>query len=227
MTSTMPIPPLRVSPEHAPESATGYTEKPLVHAGQAMIITANSLATDAGFTMLQQGGSAVDAAIAAQMMLGLTEPQSSGIGGGAFLLLFDGTKVVAFDGREMAPGGAAPDRFLAATGTPLPFRQAVVGGRSVGVPGVIKVLDLAHKQYGKLPWPTLFQPAIQMAEAGFPVSPRLHRLLAAEPYLKASEPARSYFYQADGMPKAIGMRLQNPAYARVLRHIAEHGAAAF
>jgi gamma-glutamyltranspeptidase/glutathione hydrolase len=223
----MPVPPLRISPEHAPENATGYTEKPLVHASQAMIITANSLATDAGLAMLQQGGSAVDAAIAAQMMLGLTEPQSSGIGGGAFLLLFDGINVVAFDGRETAPAAATPDRFLVAKSTPLPFRQAVVGGHSVGVPGVIKVLDLVHTQYGKLPWATLFQPAIHMAEAGFPIPPRLYRLLAAEPYLQAFEPARSYFYQADGTPKAIGMRLQNPAYAQVLRDLAEHGAAAF
>jgi len=223
----MPVLPLRVSPELAPESATGYTEKPLVPASRAMIITANPLATEAGFAMLQQGGSAIDAAIAAQMMLGLTEPQSSGIGGGAFLLLFDGTTVVAFDGRETAPAAAMPDRFLVADGTPLPFRQAVVGGRSVGVPGVLKMLDLAHKQYGKLPWASLFQPAIEMAETGFPISPRLHRLLAAEPYLKTAEPARSYFYQTDGTPKAIGMRLQNPAYAQVLRHIAAHGAAAF
>jgi gamma-glutamyltranspeptidase/glutathione hydrolase len=192
-----------------------------------MIITANALATDAGFAMLQQGGSAVDAAIAAQMMLGLTEPQSSGIGGGAFLLLFDGTNVVAFDGRETAPAAATPERFLAANGMPLPFRQAVVGGRSVGIPGVLKVLDLAHKRYGKLPWAALFQPAIHTAETGFPISPRLHRLLAAEPYLKACEPARSYFYQADGTPKGVGMRLQNSAYAQVLRHIAAHGAAAF
>jgi len=151
----------------APESTTGFTEKAVVQASQAMIATANPLATDAGYEILQQGGSAVDAAIAAQMMLGLTEPQSSGIGGGALLLLYDGTQVVAFDGRETAPAAATPERFLDAHGKPLAFRDAVVGGRSVGVPGVLKMLVMAHKQYGKLPWTTLFQPAIRMAEEGF------------------------------------------------------------
>jgi gamma-glutamyltranspeptidase / glutathione hydrolase len=215
------------SPDIAPESATGFTEKALVHARQAMIATANPLATEAGYDILQQGGSAVDAAIAAQMVLGLTEPQSSGIGGGALLLLYDGTQVVAFDGRETAPAAATPARFLDAQGKPLALHDAVVGGRSVGVPGVLKMLDMAHRQYGKLPWGTLFQPAIRLAEEGFPISRRLNLLLASDQHLRHVEPTRSYFYQADGIPKAIGTPLHNPDYAHVLKLIAAQGAEAF
>src|SRR5262249_42550021 len=225
--STMHTPPTPDSPDTAPESATGFTEKAMVQASRAMIATANPLATDAGYAILQQGGSAVDAAIAAQMMLGLTEPQSSGIGGGAFLLLYDGTQVVAFDGRETAPAAATPERFLDAQGRPMAFRDAVVGGRSVGVPGVLKMLDMVHKQYGRLPWATLFEPARRMAEEGFPISPRLHLLLVSDLYLRQREPACSYFYGADGAPKAVGTRLRNPEYARVLRLIAAQGAEAF
>ncbi len=224
---TMHMPLAPDSPDMAPESATGFTEKAVVQASRAMIATANPLATDAGYEILQQGGSAVDAAIAAQMMLGLTEPQSSGIGGGALLLLYDGTQVVAFDGRETAPAAATPERFLDAHGKPLAFRDAVVGGRSVGVPGVLKMLDMVQKQYGQLPWATLFQPAIRMAEEGFTISPRLYLLLASDLYLRHAKPARSYFYQTDGTPKAVGARLHNPDYARVLRLIAAQGAEAF
>jgi gamma-glutamyltranspeptidase/glutathione hydrolase len=223
----MDIPPTPDNPDIAPESATGFVEKTLVRANRAMIATANPLATEAGYDILQQGGSAVDAAIAAQMVLGLTEPQSSGIGGGALLLLHDGAQVVAFDGRETAPAAATPDRFLDMHGTPLALRDAVIGGRSVGVPGVLKMLDMAHKQYGKLPWATLFQPAIRMAEEGFPMSRRLHLLLASDRYLRHVEPTRSYFYQADGTPKAIGTRLPNPDYAHVLTLIGTQGAEAF
>ena len=199
----------------------------MVQASRAMIATANPLATEAGYDILQQGGSAVDAAIAAQMVLGLTEPQSSGIGGGALLLLYDGTQVVAFDGRETAPAAATPDRFLDAYGQPLALRDAVVGGRSVGVPGVLKMLDMVHRQYGTLPWSTLFQPAIHLAEAGFPMSRRLHLLVASDQHLRHVEPTRSYFYQVDGTPKAVGTRLHNPDYAHVLKLIAAHGAEVF
>jgi gamma-glutamyltranspeptidase/glutathione hydrolase len=223
----MDVPPIAGSPDIAPESATGFAEKTLVRARRAMIATANPLATETGFNILQQGGSAVDAAIAAQMVLGLTEPQSSGIGGGALLLLYDGTQVVAFDGRETAPAAATPDRFLDVQGKPLALRDAVVGGRSVGVPGVLKMLDMAHRQYGKLPWTTLLQPAMRLAEEGFPISRRLHLLLVSDQYLRHGEPARSYFYQADGTPKAIGTCLSNPDYAQVLRLLAAQGAAAF
>jgi gamma-glutamyltranspeptidase/glutathione hydrolase len=223
----MHIPPTPDNPDIAPESATGFTEKTVVRASRVMIATANPLATEAGYAILQQGGSAVDAAIAAQMVLGLTEPQSSGIGGGALLLLYNGTQVVAFDGRETAPAAATPDRFLDAHGKPLALRDAVVGGRAVGVPGVLRMLDMAHKQYGKLPWATLFQPAIRMAEEGFPLSRRLYLLLAADQHLRHIEPTRSYFYQADGTPKAVGTRLHNPDYAHVLQLIAAQGAGVF
>ncbi|MBM3226954.1 MAG: gamma-glutamyltransferase [Candidatus Tectomicrobia bacterium] len=196
-------------------------------AAHAMIATANPLATDAGYAILQQGGSAIDAAIAAQLVLGLAEPQSSGIGGGALLVFYDGNRVVTFDGREIAPAAVTPERFLDASGTPLSFQEAAVGGHSVGVPGALKVLDLAHRRYGTLPWATLFQPAIDLARAGFPLSPRLHWRLAAEHHLGSTEPARSYFYQADGTPKAVGTLLHNPDYARVLEIIATQGAEAF
>src|SRR5262245_48196304 len=145
----MNVPPDPGSPDTAPESDTGFEEKAAVLASRAMLSAEHPRPTEAGYDMLQQGGSAVDAAIAAQMVLGLTEPQSSGIGGGALLLLYDGIQVVAFDGRETAPAAATPDRFLNTQGKPLAWRDAVVGGRSVGVPGVLKVLDMAHKQYGK------------------------------------------------------------------------------
>jgi gamma-glutamyltranspeptidase/glutathione hydrolase len=223
----MDVPAITVNPDIAPESATGFAEKALVRADRAMIATANPLATEAGYDILQQGGSAVDAAIAAQMVLGLTEPQSSGIGGGALLLLYDGTRVVAFDGRETAPAAATSDRFLDTQGKPLALRDAVVGGRSVGVPGVLKMLDMAHKQYGKLPWATLFQPAMRLAEEGFPISRRLHLLLACDRHLRLVEPTRSYFYQADGTAKAIGTRLPNADYAHVLKLIGTQGAEAF
>ncbi|WP_133682995.1 gamma-glutamyltransferase [Paludibacterium purpuratum] len=211
----------------APEAATGFAAKAAVESRHQMIITATPLSSQAGMAMLARGGSAIDAAIAAQAMLGLTEPQSSGIGGGAFLVYFDGRRVATFDGRETAPAAARPDRFLNAEGQALDFYRAVVGGRSVGVPGVLAMLSLAHKRYGRLPWAMLFQPAISQAERGFPISPRLYGLLAGERFLARSEPAKSYFYRADGSPKPIGTMLKNPAYAATLRLIARRGPAAF
>ena len=174
----------------------------------------NPLATEAGYDILQLGGSAVDAAIAAQMVLGLTEPQSSGIGGGALLLLYDGTQVVAFDGRETAPAAATPDRFLDAQGRPLALRDAVVGGRSVGVPGVLKMLDMAHRQYGKLPWATLLQPAIRLAEEGFPISQRLHLLLASDQHLRHVEPRRAIFIRPMALPKPLARAYTTPTTHR-------------
>ena len=210
----------------APEAATGFTEKAPVESKRFMIATANPLATEAGYQMLKAGGSTVDAAIAAQAMLGLTEPQSSGVGGGAFMLHFDGKQVVSFDGRETAPAAATPNRFLDNQGKELPFYSAVVGGRSVGVPGALAMLEMAHKRYGKLPWAKLFEPAIRKADEGFAISPRLYGLLAGEKYLKLSEPAKSYFYQEDGSPKPVGTVLKNPDYAATLRSIAKDGAKA-
>ena len=207
----------------APEAASGITAKPGWTYQRQAVAAANPLATEAGLQMLRAGGSAVDAAVAVQMVLTLVEPQSSGIGGGAFLMHFDGKKVRAFDGRETAPAAATDKLFLGADGKPMPFLQAVVGGRSVGVPGTLAMLALAHRQHGKLPWARLFEPAIQLSEQGFPVSPRLHTLLAAETALKADPVALAYFYQAGGQPHPIGHLLKNPELAAVLRAIATAG----
>ncbi|HJV61230.1 MAG TPA: gamma-glutamyltransferase [Albitalea sp.] len=214
--------------QRAPEAASGYTEKPGWTAQRFMVAAANPLATDAGYQVLKAGGSAVDAAIAVQMVLGLVEPQSSGIGGGLFLVHYDGKAVQAFDGRETAPAAATPDLFMK-DGKPMGFMQGVVGGRSVGVPGTLRALELAHRQHGKLPWKTLFQPAIALAERGFALSPRLHAMLEddAARTLHFDEAAAAYFLQADGSPKPIGTLLRNPEYAAVLRDIAERGPDAF
>jgi gamma-glutamyltranspeptidase/glutathione hydrolase len=165
----------------APERPSGRTAKQAASARHQMVATANPLATDAGLLMLRRGGSAVDAAIAAQMVLNLVEPQSSGIGGGALMLVHDPRRktLVAYDGRETAPAAARPDRFLDRNGTPLRHFDAVVGGRSVGVPGTLRVLELAHRSHGRLAWATLFDPAIRLAEDGFVVSHRLSGAIAA------------------------------------------------
>jgi gamma-glutamyltranspeptidase/glutathione hydrolase len=213
-----------VAPSPAqPESATGLLAKPGWAFRQQAVAAANPLAAEAGQRILRAGGSAVDAAIAVQMVLSLVEPQSSGIGGGAFLLHFDGRRVQAFDGRETAPAGATPQMFLDADGKPLAFMQAVASGRSVGVPGAVAMLAQAHRQHGKLPWARLFDPAIELAEQGFAVSPRLNGLLATETALKADPVAAAYFYQADGTPHPVGHVLKNPELAAVLRDIAAQG----
>ena len=191
-----------------------------VTASKHMAASANPLATEAGREILRAGGSAVDAAIAIQMVLTLVEPQSSGIGGGAFLMHWDGRKVVAYDGRETAPMAADEKLFLLPDGKAMAFYDAVVGGRSVGTPGAVRMLELAHKQYGKLPWARLFEPAIRLSENGFPMSPRLNMQLASEKYLKNDAAAAAYFYNADGTPKAVGTSMRNPALAATLRAIA-------
>jgi gamma-glutamyltranspeptidase/glutathione hydrolase len=212
---------------HAPEGASGYVEKPGWAAKKFMVAAANPLATDAGYQVLKAGGSAIDAAIATQMVLTLVEPQSSGIGGGAFLMHFDGATVKAFDGRETAPAGATSRLFQDADGKPIKFYDGVVGGRSVGAPGVLRMLELAHGQYGKLPWASLFEPAIKLAEGGFAVSPRLHTLLKAEQHLKKDAAAVAYFYDAMEQPWPVGHVLKNPDLAQVLREVASGGADAF
>lgn len=211
----------------APERATGYAEKPGWTAEKFMVATANPLATDAGYQMLRAGGSAIDAAIAVQMVLTLVEPQSSGIGGGAFLLYFDGKQVRAFDGRETAPAAATEKLFENAEGKPAAFYEAVVGGRSVGTPGVLRMLELAHGQYGKLPWASLFAPALRLAEEGFAVSPRLSAMLTTEDRLKTDPLAAAYFYDQNGNPWPAGHVLKNPGLATVLRDIAAGGADRF
>ena len=211
----------------APEAATGLSEKPGWVAKKMMITAANPLAVQAGFDMLKAGGSAVDAAIATQMVLGLVEPQSSGIGGGALMLHFDGKQTQAFDGRETAPATASETLFQDEMGQPLPRATAIVGGRSVGAPGVLRMLEMAHKQHGKLPWARLFQPAIDLCEKGFPVSPRLYELLKGEKFLQKDPLAAAYFYDADGKPRPVGYVLKNPALAITLREIARQGTAVF
>lgn len=209
-----------------PEAASGLTAKPGWATTKFAVAAANPLATDAGYQVLKAGGSAIDAAIAVQMVLTLVEPQSSGIGGGAFVLHYDGREVEAFDGRETAPSGADERLFLGANGQPLGFYDAVVGGRSVGVPGTVRVLEMAHRQHGKLPWAALFQPAIQLAEQGFRVSPRLNTLVKGDAHLAKDPTSRAYFYQANGEPVAVGSTLRNPELAAVLRRIANEGSRA-
>ncbi len=221
-------------PAHAqlqppPEAGSGWRDKPAVTATRQMVVAAHPLAAEAGLAMLRKSGSAIDATIATQMVLNLVEPQSSGIGGGAFLLHFDAgaKRLTTYDGRETAPKAARPDRFLQADGKPLPFRTAVKSGRSVGVPGLLRLLALAHTQYGKLPWADLFAPAIALAEQGFPVSARLNALLQAADRASFNAEGQAYFYDAAGAPRPPGFILKNPAFAATLRLIAREGADTF
>ena len=211
------------TPVSQPEAASGWTTKPGWAFPRMAVAAANPLAADAGLQVLKAGGSAVDAAIAVQMVLTLVEPQSSGIGGGAFLLHHDGRRVQAFDGRETAPTAATETLFLGGDGKPVPFMDAVVGGRSVGTPGALAMLSMAHQQHGTLPWARLFEPAITLAEQGFAVSLRLHGLLASESALKTDPVAAAYFYRTDGTPHPVGHVLRNPALAATLRQIAAQG----
>jgi gamma-glutamyltranspeptidase/glutathione hydrolase len=208
----------------APELGSGYrTDMSTRHAERHMAAAANPLAAEAGREILRKGGSAIDAAIAMQAVLTLVEPQSSGIGGGAFIMLWDGKKVHAYDGRETAPAGATERLFLNADGTPMSFPQAQIGGRSVATPGVLRALEMAHQKTGHLQWATLFEPAIRLAEQGFPISARLHSLIAADRYISRSPEMTAYFLNADGSPKATGTLLKNPALANVFKRIAKEG----
>lgn len=212
----------------APERATGRTARDLGVATRHMVAAANPLAADAGREILRAGGSAVDAAIAVQLVLGLVEPQSSGLGGGAFLLHWHaGTRsLTSLDGRETAPAAATPDLFLRPDGQPMPFREAMIGGRSVGTPGLVRLLETAHRRHGRLPWARLFEPAIRHAEEGFRISPRLSGLLSNDPL--ANDPlAREVYYRPDGSAKPAGELLRLPAYAATLRRLAADGAQAF
>ena len=206
-----------------PEGSSGWTDKPGWATTRFAVAAANPLATDAGYQVLKAGGSALDAAIAVQMVLTLVEPQSSGVGGGAFMLHSRGSQVEAWDGRETAPAAATERLFLTAEGKPMAFHDAVVGGRSVGVPGTVRMLEQAHKEHGKLPWGSLFEPAITLAEQGFKVSARLGALLQNEKYLAQDPAARAYFYDAGGKPWPVGHTLKNPELAAVLRAIAQGG----
>ncbi len=220
---------LAQTPADAPEVGSGWQAQPAATAQAAMVSAANPLAVEAGLTILRDGGSAVDALIAIQMVLGLVEPQSSGIGGGAFLILQDGagTDPVTYDGRETAPAAAGPDLFLDDSGDPMGFWQAVEGGRSVGVPGLLRMLALAHQDHGTLPWKALFQPAIDLAAEGFAVSPRMVTSLEAHADRLKRNPVTAALYFPGDAPLAAGSRLINADYARSLNAIAEGGPEAF
>ena len=219
-TAKDPAPPVQ------PEAASGLRPQAGHASRKFAVAAAHPLAVEAGYQMLKAGGSAVDAAVAVQMVLTLVEPQSSGIGGGAFLLHHDGQITEAYDGRETAPAAADEDLFLDGNRQPMPWAAAAVGGRAVGTPGVVHMLELAHRQHGRLPWRQLFEPAIQLAERGFPVSPRMHALLKTETRLKRDPHAVAYFFNAHGQPWPVGHRLKNPELAAVLRSIAQAGASA-
>jgi gamma-glutamyltranspeptidase/glutathione hydrolase len=190
-----------------------------------MIAAANPHAAQAGLDMMRAGGSAVDAAIATQMVLGLVEPESSGIGGGAFMLVYDPKTrhTTSFDGREMAPASATPTMFLDANGQPRNKGEAIPGGLSVGIPGVVKMLWLAHEKYGKLPWAKLFEPAIKLAEDGFPVGPKLARTIKNFSRGADMPDIRAHFYHPDGTPLREGEIYKDPEYAATLKKIATEG----
>ena len=194
-----------------------------------MVATANPLASEAANTVLERGGSAVDAAIAAAMVLSVVEPQSSGIGGGGFLVHLNGADgtVETYDGRETAPAAATPERFLKSDGSPMSWPDAVVGGLSVGVPGLVRMLELAHDDHGRLTWESLFTDAVRYAETGFPVSPRMASLIAGDNRLATYNGARRYFFSPDGTPRRAGDILVNRPLAATLRRIAKGGADAF
>lgn len=195
-------------------------------APQSMVAAAHPLAVEAGLEMLRRGGTAVDAAIAVQMVLGVVEPHASGIGGGGFLLHYDGEThaIVVYDGRETAPAGATPTMFLSPDGKPLGYREAVVSGISVGVPGVMAMLELAHKEKGKLPWSDLFAPAIVAARDGFPVSSRLAAWLQRIPSVREDPGIRAIYFRPDGSPRKLDERITNPALAETMDLIAKQGA---
>lgn len=195
-------------------------------APQSMVAAAHPQAVEAGLEMLRRGGTAVDAAIAVQMMLGVVEPHASGIGGGGFLLHYDGASraITVYDGRETAPAGARPTMFLSPDGKPLGYREAVASGISVGVPGLLAMLELTHKEKGKLAWSELFGPAIATARDGFPVSSRLAAWLQRIPALREEQAIREIYFTSDGSPRKPGERISNPALAETMDLIARQGA---
>ncbi|MGM9484855.1 gamma-glutamyltransferase family protein [Roseateles sp. NT4] len=213
-----------------PEAATTRIAKQgslTAPAKRFVVSAANPLAVDAGVEILRAGGSALDAAVAVQAVLGLVEPQSSGIAGGAFLMHWNGRQVQTLDGRESAPAAATPELFLKADGKPLPMREAIMSGLSTGAPGVLAMLAEGHRQHGKLAWSRLFEPAIRLAEQGFTISPRLFELASAEAALRTDPQAGPYLFDGNGAAKPVGTVLKNPAYAAVLRGIAKQGPKAF
>ena len=214
-------------PDSAPPADPDRPWVGAVYDHQAAAVS-HPLAAKAALAMLNEGGSAVDAAIAAQMVMTLVEPQSSGIGGGGFLVHLRGRdgKLETYDGRETAPASAREDMFLDHRGQPIPYREAILGGRAVGVPGLMRMLELAHRDHGKLAWARLFQPAIRFARAGFPISERLARQIAGDRLIHRVPATKAYFYDGD-TPKPAGTILKNPALADTLETLADQGAEAF
>jgi gamma-glutamyltranspeptidase/glutathione hydrolase len=213
----------------APEIASGIVAKPLVRAKSWMAVTANPHASEAAAEILRAGGGAVDAAIAAQLVLGLVEPQSSGLGGGGFALHWSAAErsLTTFDGRETAPAAATPSLFETASDGPMGFMDAVIGGRSVGVPGTPRLLEHMHRRRGKLPWARLFEPALRLAEGGFAVSSRLAAQIAGDAGRLARDPEAATYFMPGGAPLKAGDRLTNPSYAQTLKGLRDGGADAF
>ncbi len=212
-----------------PEGESGYEPKQAVLAKRFMVVAANPLASDAGVEILRAGGSALDAAIAVQMVLGLVEPQSSGLGGGLFLLHWDekARALKSYDGRETAPAAAKPVRFVNALGQPMDRYEAMASGLAVGTPGALRALELAHRLHGRLPWARLFVPAIRLATEGFAMPRRLNLLLSREAFLAKDGGARALYYDGSGRPLPVGTRIVNASYAGTLAAIAAGGADAF
>lgn len=212
------------------ETADADTPEEWTHG--AMVAAGDLRAVDAGLKVLQDGGNAVDAAIAVHAVLGLVEPQSSGLGGGAFMLYYERTsgEITVFDGRETAPAGATPDMFMR-DGAPLGFVEAWQSGRSVGVPGQVALYKAAHDAAGEAEWATLFEPAIDLATTGFQVTPRLARFLANESYRNAyrldDNPVTAAYFFPGGEPLVAGDLRDNPGYAETLKSIATLGPSAF
>ena len=221
---------LQSSMDVAPEASTGFKPKTAVTAEHFMISAANPLAVETGYKILKAGGSAVDAMIATQTVLGLTELQSSGLGGGGFLVYYDAKqgKLTTYDGRETAPLAATPELFQDKNGKPLAFFDAVVGGLSVATPGTVKLMGDLHTRYGKKPWAELLEPAKVLAEKGFAVSPRLAELIKLDQArLKTYPDTRRYFFDDKGKPLTEGTIIKNPAYANTLEILQKQGAEAF
>jgi gamma-glutamyltranspeptidase / glutathione hydrolase len=223
-----PTPPAFAGPTEAPILAR--PDMQAVPAQRMLVSAAHPLATEAGMEILRAGGSAVDAAIAVQLVLSLVEPQSSGIGGGGFLLYFDAKTgaVTSIDGRETAPASVQEGLFLKPDGTPMTFLEAIAGGRTVGVPGFFRLAEMAHKQHGRLPWRRLFAPAIRIAERGFAIGPRMFGMVDSAKTIIADFPeARAAYLDAKGAPKPVGSIIKVPANAKLLRRIARGGADVF
>jgi len=217
----------------APEAGYGWAEKNSVTGTESMVAAANPLAVQAGYDVLARGGTAADAMIAVQLMLNLVEPPSSGIGCGAFLPYWDAPTgaLVTSDARETAPAAATPERFLDENGEKMPFVPSATGGQSVGVPGILRLMEVSHNLFGKLPWAELFASTIETAENGFEVSPRmansLESTVSREFPLDVFPEAKAFFFTEDGAPLPAGTLLKNPDFAETLRILADQGADAF